>query len=313
MKFTEKPPARRIVRREDRRPKGAVERRRALKSSIKDKENAEERATLRQRQMIRRNAAGIEQRCKVGRCEARKLAVAAIEESRTRHRAAASKAFAEPFWPIGRALVWIAFGDPLLVTETVESLELAGLYDHPASKRQKIRELRDRFGGPVVAPELKIRNPKSALLLALQKGDLQAIKNGDLLDRWFWASVTVRDLPDGVFFMREQLLKLWKAPTAAGLGDGPLSPDTPSLAAASRRDAGEPGRPTSKELIKAELNRRIELLKDGEFLGDNITAVADGLTDWWNATERRPAERTVTSKTIRNNNSEQIRRYLRPK
>ena len=164
------------------------------------------------------------------RRQAIEAALAARTDSQRQKREAAETAFNNPFWPLERALLWIAFRDPRLVNEAVESID-ADLYDHATWKSQKLSELRERYGDPAPRPERLTVNPAAVLVLALQKGELCAIKDRIVLERSFWASVRARSLPGDVFLDREEVLKRWPLQQSpAGSAVGPRESDGPTKA-----------------------------------------------------------------------------------
>jgi hypothetical protein len=72
---------------------------------------------------------------------------------------------------------------------------------------------------------------------------------------------------------------------------------------------GGPGRPTPMHLVEEELDRRIASLKPGEFLGQNITEVAELLATWWKQ-NKRPEEAPLTAKAIMNSLRASIRKHV---
>jgi hypothetical protein len=59
---------------------------------------------------------------------------------------------------------------------------------------------------------------------------------------------------------------------------------------------GFAGRPTARDLIEGELDRRIGELKPGEYLGSSITGIAKSLSSWlWNAHRMRTEWKTVVN------------------
>jgi hypothetical protein len=87
-------------------------------------------------------------------------------------------------------------------------------------------------------------------------------------------------------------------PPAAGLWTDPPTSE-------SVYRTGAAGKPTSIQLVEAELNRRIGELPSGEFLGKNIIEVAASLSRWLKVTH--PAAPQLTEKTISNRLGHKIR------
>jgi len=84
--------------------------------------------------------------------------------------------------------------------------------------------------------------------------------------------------------------------------DKPAELGSPAAVAecSQRRDlTGAAGGPSSVHIVEGELDRRIGLLKRGEFLGQSITGVANLLAMWWKE-KRRPEEAPLTPKAIIN-------------
>jgi hypothetical protein len=96
--------------------------------------------------------------------------------------------FADLFWPVLRALGWIAFRDEARIED---SLRAATWYSVQAE-----RPLRDA-------------NSQGTLLRVLQDGSLRALRDGKELPREAWANATGRNWPDDVRFRREDVLALW--------------------------------------------------------------------------------------------------------
>jgi hypothetical protein len=73
-------------------------------------------------------------------------------------------------------------------------------------------------------------------------------------------------------------------------------------------ESGAPGRPTSIQLVEAELDRRIAALEPGQFLGREIKDVAEALSKW--LADTHPTMPRCTPKTIRNNRALKLK--MRP-
>jgi hypothetical protein len=71
---------------------------------------------------------------------------------------------------------------------------------------------------------------------------------------------------------------------------------------------GFPGRPNSRHLIEAEIDRRITFLKAGEFLGPNIITVAESVSAWLKKTH--PGERQAKAKSIKNAYGKKIGQHV---
>lgn len=83
-----------------------------------------------------------------------------------------------------------------------------------------------------------------------------------------------------------------------------------SAAAPEVIKSGAPGRPTSMQLVEAELNSRIAALKPGEKLGDSATDVADQLSAWLK--KAHPTAASCKPKTIKNGLSRRMDPHLPP-
>ena len=112
----------------------------------------------------------------------------ASERSRAIKLEMTARLFADLFWPVSRALGWIAFRDEARIED---SLRAATWYAVQAD-----RPLRDA-------------NPQGTLLRVLQDGSLRALRDGKELPREAWANATGRSWPDDVRFRREDVLALW--------------------------------------------------------------------------------------------------------
>ena len=111
--------------------------------------------------------------------------------SRALKHEVATRLFGELFWPAPHVLAWIAFRDP----EMIET-------DWRAAKR---------YNKSSIGQSLKERNPRGALLRALQEGSLRALRDGNELPREKWSTATGRNWPDDVRFRREDVLARWPA------------------------------------------------------------------------------------------------------
>jgi hypothetical protein len=116
-------------------------------------------------------------------------------DAETRSRAlkheVATRLFGELFWPAPQVLAWIAFRNPQMIE---------------ASWRAAVR-----YDKSPIGQALKERNPRGALLRALQEGSLRALRDGNELPREKWATATGRNWPDDVRLRREDVLALWPA------------------------------------------------------------------------------------------------------
>ncbi len=103
---------------------------------------------------------------------------AAEGRSRELKREMTARLFAETFWPVSRALGWIAFRDPQQIEESWSAAKL--------------------YASGEIGRALRDRDPKTSLLRALQDGGLTALKDGNELRREKWANATGRIWPDDV-------------------------------------------------------------------------------------------------------------------
>jgi hypothetical protein len=118
------------------------------------------------------------------------------EQSRLSKRETARIHFEETWWPIDRAINWVAFRDP-------------GKID--SSWRHAII-LYDKSKLPLKEPD-----PRGFLLRALQRGDVQAFEPpGRCLQKEEWAFIKPSALPD-VRLRREEVLALTGSPAPLGL------------------------------------------------------------------------------------------------
>jgi hypothetical protein len=87
---------------------------------------------------------------------------------------------ADLFWPVSRALGWIAFGDEARIEDSLRAATWC-----PAQAAWPLRDA----------------DPRGTLLRALQDGSLRALSDGKELPRAAWANATGRSWPDNVRFV----------------------------------------------------------------------------------------------------------------
>jgi hypothetical protein len=139
----------------------------------------------------------------------------------------AERQFAEPFWPMERVLLWIAFRDHLRWFEFQDPVRFDYNFVSAVccAKAYDSKSLRDK-------------NPRRTLLQALRSGMLPAFKNGAKLPLLFWADVGDRRWPTDVQIPRQNILKSWPVDESAlVIEKDPPRPGTAKLNGEARRQA----------------------------------------------------------------------------
>jgi hypothetical protein len=108
-------------------------------------------------------------------------------------REIAESYFADVFWPLTRVILWIAFRDIDRLVEyglqaAIEAIAAAALY-----RPKRLHNAR----------------PRQALLQALQRGQLAAIRDGAELRPEVWAAATWQHWPPSLRFRRKDVLRCW--------------------------------------------------------------------------------------------------------
>jgi hypothetical protein len=174
-------------------------------------------------------------------------------------RAWTASVYHSPGWLLGHILGWIAFRDPKLICrfEGPKSRQRMALYGMRSTGRK--RRL------------MAVAGPDHVLLAALQRGELQAMRNGEEIPRHHWSNKTVQDLADDLCFWQAEVLRCWPAESdrvEAVLQrpdqSAPEGDETVVTSPAGNRSGTEPaayrtglaGRPTSWSLVDEECRRR---------------------------------------------------------
>ena len=118
--------------------------------------------------------------------------------------------FTDLFWPVKRVLLWILFRDLGRLDDDFLTAQFGARAYHADSM----------FDG----------NSRRTFLRALQDGRLPAIRDGREILREAWARASERRWPADVSFRREDILKLWPAPSSGTVTEvEPLAPTTVKL------------------------------------------------------------------------------------